>query len=84
MPVVLILPLTKEQLASQECVGEMTNGALKSALRTSTFKTSGKQEYLFPIPVGNGFPFPVGNKYSFPIPVGNGFPFPVGNELPFP
>ncbi len=39
MPVVSILPLTKEQSASQECVGERTNGALKSALRTSTFKT---------------------------------------------
>jgi hypothetical protein len=23
-------------------------------------------EYLFPIPVGNGFLFPVGNKFPFP------------------
>ncbi len=34
-PVVSMLLLTKEQLALQECVGERTNGALKSALRTS-------------------------------------------------
>ncbi len=46
MPVVLMLPLTKEQLASQECVGERRNGALKSALRTSTFKTSGKRVFV--------------------------------------
>ena len=59
MPVVSMLPLTKEQLALQECVGERTNGALKSALRTSTFKTSGKQVFVFNfsgkrIPVSSG------------------------------
>jgi hypothetical protein len=46
MPVVSMLPLTKEQSALQECVGERTNGALNSALRMSTFKTSGKRVFV--------------------------------------
>jgi hypothetical protein len=45
-------------------VGEMTNGALKSALRTSTFLRQVGNEYSFPIPVGNGSLFPVGNKIT--------------------
>jgi hypothetical protein len=64
-------------------VGERTNGALKSALRTSTFKTSGKQVFVSNssgkrIPVSSGKQVFVSNLS------GKRIPFPVGNEFPFP
>ncbi len=77
MRVVLMLPLTKEQLALQECVGERTNGAHKSALRTSTFKTSGKRVFVSNssgkrIPVSSGKRVLVSNPSGKRIPVSSG------------
>jgi hypothetical protein len=77
MPVVLMLLLTKEQSALQECVGERTNGALKSALRTSTFQTNGKQAFISNlsgkrIPVSSGKQVFVSNPSGKQIPVSSG------------
>ncbi len=77
MPVVSMLPLTKEQLALQECVGERMNGALKSALRTSALKTSGKRVFVSNpsgkwIPVSSGKRVFVSNLSGKRIPVSSG------------
>jgi hypothetical protein len=66
MSVVSMLPLTKEQLALQECVGERTNGALKSALRMSTFKTSGKR-VIISNPSGKRIPVSSGKRVSISV-----------------
>ncbi len=80
MPVVSMLPLTKEQLASQECVGERTNGALKSALRTSTFKTSGKQVFISN-PSGKWIPLSSGKRVFVSNLSGKRIPFSSGKQV---
>ncbi len=62
---------------TQVCVGERTNGALKSALRMSTFKTSGKQVFVSNpsgkrIPVFSGKQVFVSNPSGKRIPVSSG------------